>query len=253
MCIAKIDNNTKLKGQLMIALQKAIVATFDNGNWHEIGYLTNSYDYITGHSRLLRSLHWNDPDYDGCVHQILDAITQDNNEALLAILEYKTIKSYLQKNSPELYIELGLGDAHVSSVPPIILATDVVRKALTDADSLLLSNGAVSAIDRLHTALHGYLRSVCSEAQIQVPNNAAVTVLFKALRTEHIAFQQQGHQQNEINRILTSFASIVDSLNTIRNHGSIAHPNETLLENDEAELTVNAVRTLFNYLVKKVG
>jgi len=159
----------------------------------------------------------------------------------------------LKKNSPELFAELGFGETHVLSVLPTISATNVVRKALADADSLLQTNGAISAIDRLHTALHGYLRSVCAEAQIEISENAAVTALFKALRTKHHAFQYLGHQENEINKILMSFASIVDSLNTIRNHGSIAHPNETLLENDEAELTVNAVRTLFNYLVKKVG
>ena len=253
MCIDKIDDDTKLKGQLMIALQQAIVAKFDSGDWHEIGYLTNSHDYITRHPRLLRSLQWDDPDYNGCVHQVLNAITQDDNETLLAILEYKKIRSYLKKNSLELFAELGFGETHVLSVLPTISATDVVRKALADADSLLQTNGAISAIDRLHTALHGYLRSVCAEAQIEISENAAVTALFKALRTKHHAFQYLGHQENEINKILMSFASIVDSLNTIRNHGSIAHPNETLLENDEAELTVNAVRTLFNYLVKKVG
>ncbi len=253
LCIEKIDNDTKLRGQLMIALQKTIVAEFDSGDWHEVGYLTNCHDYITRHSRLLRSLDWNDPDYDGCVHQVLNFITQDDNEALLAILEHKKIKPYLKKNFSELFSELGFGEIHVLSVLPIISATNVVRKALADADSLLLTNGAISAIDRLHTALHGYLRSVCADTQIEIPENAAVTALFKALRTKHHAFQNLGHQENEINKILMSFASIVDSLNTIRNHGSIAHPNEILLENNEAELTVNAVRTLFNYLVKKVG
>jgi len=58
MCIEKIDDDTKLKGQLMIALQQAIVAKFDSGDWHEIGHLTNSHDYITRHYRLLRSLHF---------------------------------------------------------------------------------------------------------------------------------------------------------------------------------------------------
>ena len=42
----------------MIALQQAIVAKFDSGDWHEIGHLTNSHDYITRHYRLLRSLHF---------------------------------------------------------------------------------------------------------------------------------------------------------------------------------------------------
>ena len=237
----------------MIALQKAIVAKFDKGDWYELGHLTNSLDYITRHPRLLRSLQWNDEDYDGCVYQALNYITKDDNNALVAVIEHKKIKPYLERESPVVFSELGFSEEHVSSVLPTISATDVVRKALTDADSLLLSNGAISAIDRLHTALHGYLRSVCADQQVETSDNASVTVLFKTLRTKHHAFQNLGHQENEVTKILMSFANLVDSLNTICNHGSIAHPNKSLLGDDEAELTVNAVRTLFNYLVKKVG
>lgn len=253
MGIEQMDYDTKLRGRVMLALQKAIVAKFDKGDWHELGHLTDSYDYIVGHSRLLRSLSFGDEDYGGCVFHVLDYLAQNDTNNLITVIEHNKIRSYLEKYSPDVLSEIGLSEEHVPSVLPIISATDVVRKALTDADSLLLSNGATSAIDRLHTALHGYLRSVCSEANIQISDNAAITALFKALRTQHYAFQNLGHQENEIQRILTSFASVVDSLNTIRNHGSVAHPNESLLGEHEAELTVNAVRTLFNYLVKKIG
>lgn len=253
MGIEQIDYDTKLNGRVMLALQKAIVAQFDNGDWQELGYLTGYHDYITGHGRLLRSLNFGDDDYGGCVFQVLNFFAQNDSDALIAVIEHKKIKPYLEQNAPDVLSDIGFGEVHVPSVLPIISATDVVRKALADADSLLLSNGATSAIDRLHTALHGYLRSVCAEANIQVQDNAAITALFKALRTQHYSLKSLGHQENEIHRILMAFASVVDSLNTIRNHGSIAHPNETLLENNEAELTVNAVRTLFNYLVKKIG
>jgi hypothetical protein len=253
MGIEQIDYDTKLKGRVMLALQKAIVAKFDSADWQEIGYLTDHHDYITGHARLLRSLNFGDDDYGGCVYQVLNFFAQSDHNALITVIENKKIKSYLERNSPDVLSDIGFSEIHVPSVLPTISATDTVRRALTDADSLLLSNGATSAIDRLHTALHGYLRSVCAEANIHVQNDAAITALFKTLRTQHHSLKNLGHQENEINRILTAFASVVDSLNTIRNHGSIAHPNEELLENDEAELAVNAVRTLFNYLIKKFG
>lgn len=253
MSIEQIDYDSKFRGRVMLALQKAIVAKFDKGDWHELGHMTDTYDYIVGHSRLLRSLSFGDEDYGGCVFHILDYLAQDGANNLITVIEHNKITPYLEKNSPDLLSEIGLSEENVPSVLPTISATDVVRKALADADSLLLSSGATSAIDRLHTALHGYLRSVCSEAEIPISDNAAITALFKTLRTQHHVFQNLGHQESEIHRILMSFASVVDALNTIRNHGSIAHPNESLLEAHEAELTVNAVRTLFNYLVKKIG
>ncbi len=253
MGIEQIDYDSKLRGRLILALQKAIVAQFDSGDWNEIGYLTGHHEYITGHSRLLRSLGFGDDDYGGCVFQVLHYLVQNDNEALVSIIEHNKIKPYLERNSQDVLSDIGLSEAHVPSILPSISATDLVRRALSDADSLLLSNGATSAIDRLHTALHGYLQSVCAETQLRVPDNAPITALFKVLRTQHPALQNLGHHEKESNRILMAFATVVDSLNTIRNHGSIAHPNETLLENHEAELTVNAVRTLFNYLVKKIG
>ena len=56
-------------------------------------------------------------------------------------------------------------------------------------------------------------------------------------------------------KVLNSFGNIVNALNTLRNHASVAHGNENLLEEleeDEALLVVNDERTLFNYHVKKL-
>ncbi|MEE4137967.1 abortive infection family protein [Pseudomonas viridiflava] len=57
----------------------------------------------------------------------------------------------------------------------------------------------------------------------------------------------------DVAKVLQSFASVLDALNTVRNHGSVAHPNEHLIEAPEAFLFVNAVRTLFHYLNNKLG
>jgi hypothetical protein len=138
-------------------------------------------------------------------------------------------------------------------VSAVFSASDVVRRALNDADHLLHSAGATSAIDRLHTALHGYLRSAWEASEINVGENASITALFKALRTTHPALKDLGTQADEVARIITAFSTVIDALNTIRNHASIAHANEQLLGEAEASLTVNAVRTLFNYLVCKLG
>jgi hypothetical protein len=47
-------------------------------------------------------------------------------------------------------------------------------------------------------------------------------------------------------------AQIVDVLNPVRNQKSMAHPNEDLLEEPEAMLVANAVRTLLHYLNAKL-
>jgi len=246
--------DTKLRGRVILAVQRAIVATFNHGDWQELGYEIGHHDYIARHDRLLRSLHWGDEDYGGCVFQFLNFLAQQDPSALYQVGTHEKVKQHMAQNALDVLADMGLSDEHVPPLTPTALsAKDVVRRALNDADSLLRSNGATSAIDRLHTALHGYLRSVCAESGIHVVENASITVLFKSLRTNHPALKNLGTQEAEVGRIITAFSTVVDALNTIRNHASVAHPNDALLDEAEALLTLNAVRTLFNYLVRKLG
>src|SRR5580765_998490 len=53
------------------------------------------------------------------------------------------------------------------SAPQLEITSDVVERALSDFEVLAHSKGgAVSGVDRLHTALHGYFEAVCNEAHI---------------------------------------------------------------------------------------
>lgn len=84
------------------------------------------------------------------------------------------------------------------------------------------------------------------------PDGATITVAYKALRAEHPALQSLGNHDGAIGKILAPFAAVLDALNNLRNHASIAHPNENLLDAPEAALVVNAVRTMFHYLNQKL-
>nr|WP_286173324.1 abortive infection family protein [Duganella qianjiadongensis] len=114
-------------------------------------------------------------------------------------------------------------------------------------------SGPVSAVDRLHTALHGYFRGLCADAGLSVADDASLTALFKALRTAHPILKDLGSYDNDMVRVLNGFANAIDAINSLRNNGSIAHPSEDLLGEPEAHLAVNATRTIFNYIQAKVG
>lgn len=113
--------------------------------------------------------------------------------------------------------------------------------------------GLLIAYDRIHTALHGYLLSVCDKASIAYGGDPSVTELFKLLRQHHSALQNLGPRAGEIEKILRAFRSVLDTLNPLRNRASVAHPNETLLDEDEAMLVINAARTFLHYLNAKVA
>lgn len=138
------------------------------------------------------------------------------------------------------------------SEPELKVASTTVEQALADAKNLLMSSGPASAVDRVHTAIHGYVRSILRTIGVESSETAGLTEEFKLLRTNHKAFQRMNGGDKHAERILHGIASVIDSINTLRNKSSVAHPNERLLQKPEAILAINAVRTLLHYLESKI-
>lgn len=133
------------------------------------------------------------------------------------------------------------------------ITSEVVARALNDAETLVRSSGATSGVDRIHTALHGYLEATCGDAGLQYPDRATITQLFKILRTSHPKLRNLGPRGKDVERVLFSCAAIFDAMNTLRNQASVAHPNGQLLDEPEAMLVINTGRTLLNYLSSKIA
>lgn len=136
--------------------------------------------------------------------------------------------------------------------PSLEITSDVVERALQDAQQLIATQGATSGVDRVHTAFHGYLKAVATCAGLSVTDSINITGLFKIIRQKHSSFKDTGPRQGDLEKIMRSIANIVDALNPVRNQASIAHPNEDLLEEPEAMLVINCVKTLLHYLNKRI-
>jgi hypothetical protein len=137
----------------------------------------------------------------------------------------------------------------VASPSPRI-TTEAIESALADAELLLRSRGPTSALDRAHTAMHGYLRAAIDRGGNNARSTASVTELFKQLRMmELVEFVSRA---DETKRIIMALASIVDAANTLRNTASGAHPTSEVLEAPEAMLVINAVRSLVHYLDERL-
>lgn len=156
----------------------------------------------------------------------------------------------------ELYEEL-LGIAkRLEGASPVLspdpkINSAVVERAIGDLEALIKASDAVSGVDRIHTALHGYLRAVCDIENIAYDKDDNMTKIFKLLRQHHPTLQNLGSRSQDIESILRASASIMDALNPIRNKASVAHPNDDLLHKDEAMLVINVTRTLLHYFDAK--
>lgn len=128
-----------------------------------------------------------------------------------------------------------------------------VERAIRDADLLIREHGNTSGVDRIHTALHGYLRSLCLHHGLAPDDGADATRLLKVLRTQVPALQTGLARKEDVARVQGALATIVDALNPIRNQASMAHPNDGLLEIAEAALVIDAARSVLNYLNRKLA
>ena len=73
-----------------------------------------------------------------------------------------------------------------------ICNVDVVRRAIVDAETLLRANGATSAVDRIHTALHGFLLRVCGDVGIGLPEDPDAPLPPQNPANHRPAFRQIG-------------------------------------------------------------
>ena len=168
----------------------------------------------------------------------------------VAVPSHLYVNNLLDKHSVPFrvtdHLLVTAGD-HISPPDPVVWSAEsTVSRALSDAKILLGYSESSSAIDRVHTALHGYLLELC-DGVVQVEQDAPLPRLFKLLRQSHPALAPRGPRGADVTKILQSFAGAIDALSTIRNRASLAHAND-LLDEPEATIALNAVYTVFRYI-----
>ncbi len=127
--------------KLIVALQRAIKSTFDQGDWIELAYQTDTNDYIKGHARLLRSLSWGDPDYGECVYEAVEHIIKTNRDNLGVLLETKNIKNWVKVNDKKIYNQYFKDD-------------DATEETLEEAQKVLTSSDVFDHIRRIRSSLN---------------------------------------------------------------------------------------------------
>jgi hypothetical protein len=141
-------------------------------------------------------------------------------------------------------LEAGAGVAS----PSPVFTSEFVQRTLDEVEHAITSRRETSGVDRVHSALHGYLRLVCDRAGINYMQDNRVIDLFKKLLAEHTALQDLGPRPEDMTTIMRSFCAIMTVIDPVRNRASFAHPTPALLDVPEALLVINAGRTILHYL-----
>lgn len=251
--LEKLLDDSKKRNKAFVTFTKVLENRFDESDWAKFGR-EHDIEEIYANSGLLNSAKYHNSDYGHGILQTLEFLFTYHPEALTALLTDEALHVRLKREAPELLaIVLDEEVPHVPVKTPSKSTLEVIKTALKNADTLLAEHGAASAVDRVHTALHGYLREVCDKAKLAYGAQPSMTELYKLIRTKHPAFAATGPHADTIRKVAVSLASALDAVNTLRNQASAAHPNEELLDDVDAGLAFNAASTVFNYVRGKVG
>lgn len=127
--------------------------------------------------------------------------------------------------------------------PRLFSTSRDVELALQNIDSLL-ENGTTpeaSTVDRLHTAIHGHMLYLCATRGLMPNPSLDVKGLFSLLQSDRT-------EDRKLDLVFRGLAKVLHALCPLRNHHSLAHPSEAMLEEAEARLALNAGKTLLRYL-----
>lgn len=175
------------------------------------------------------------------LHGILERFPAEGHEPRLEMVD--EVRGWIQR------LEAGAPVAQ----PTLQTTSEAVERAIADAEALIVSTGAPSSVDRVHTALHAHMIAICAKANLAYPDDAGLTVLFKVVREHHPVFREMGHRAADVTQVLRACATILDALGPVRNRASGAHPNPAVLPVPEAMLVVNVARTLLHYFDSKLS
>jgi hypothetical protein len=119
---------------------------------------------------------------------------------------------------------------------------ETVAKAVREA---IEKNAPESGLDRLHTFVIKYVRTLCTQHGLNVTRDKPLHSLFG----EYVkCLRDGGHVESEMAvRILKSSISVLEAFNDVRNNRSLAHDN-TILDYDEALLIFNHVASSIRFL-----
>ena len=126
--------------------------------------------------------------------------------------------------------------------------TITINKALTDARLFMSKGMYVSAVDRIHTALHGYVRELLTGYGVDLRSEDSLPSLFSKLCDYFGTSIQPPVVGEKIKRVLRSAGGIINAVNELRNNNTVAHPNDQLIQEREAQLVIALASDIVTYI-----
>ncbi|MCD9500565.1 abortive infection family protein [Photobacterium carnosum] len=221
------------------------------GDWSELFCLTDCEDYPEEYRNFMNDVYYqNDGLKQSCINAI-DTILNSNPENIEHIWEISSLSNKVKRLDSNLYdtIERYIDGEHQKNVSSPVLEheNENIYNALADAELLIEQRGPEFAYDRMHNAVHSFMREVCDNHAISYEDNHGITKLLKEINA-HLKVIPADGRNDTVFGMLRSANSILDGTNYLRNHHSLAHPTETLLNSTDALFAINLAKSIISYV-----
>jgi hypothetical protein len=243
------------RDKAILALQRAIKATFDDGRWQELGYLVGKHDTVVGHGRLLRSLHCGDDDYGGCIFDVLPELLGADFRNLRTVEEFVGLREWLRQKEPKLYAEL------YDDAPEPVVSLEHVEEAAGIHDVLERNRHAArirhgiaedpaqaigSAKELLETVLKTVIREHGQKSRADIPE------LLKKAQAKLDLDPKSASGSETLRRTLSNLGQVVHGVAELRSLYGTGHGRSKSreLEIAHARLVVNAAITIATFLLE---
>ena len=248
--------NIENKDRLIYAITLAIEAKFESGDWTKLAYEIDEVDAIEGHSRLLRSLSWRDPDYTQNIIEVLKRIGKDTTK-LSRIAEYICLDDWLKKRRLDLYDELyndnevnQLLEENTLDVEEFDISKQLTRiyNSLEEDPELALGTTKELIETVLKTILKG---KVIELDDLDMP--ALIKAAQKHLKLIPDEVVNANKANDTVKRTLNNLGQIVIGISELRNSYGTGHgklKNNSGLKDYHARLAVNAGVTLAQFFMQ---
>lgn len=167
-----------------------------------------------------------------------------------SLASYADRREYISKMFSPLLKLLRESDENSDSMSFQHIATrsGTVQKAVEDAELFIREGRFDSAVDRVHTAFHGYLRQLLTEHGVTYGVEDGISVLYSKLHGCYAVVIQPTDVGDRIRIILRSAGGMVNAVNELRNNNTIVHPNGQLIQAREARLVIRLVNAVVDYI-----
>jgi hypothetical protein len=229
--MSDLSSMEKRKLERALEMPSGYVLNFSNRTFEEffcdtlnIEIYDKKYDYGSGSKANRMRAFW-DIESNFIVAQALEALAADWDE--YAGFNAKPVSEDFIKIIQRLKLSAPIPE--IGAIKPNIedKSFESLAKAVRES---IEKNEPESGLDRLHTFLIKYFRSLCQKHEISIEKEKPL----HSLVGEYIkAIKSKGLIESEITeRILKSTISVMEAFNKIRNNHSFAHDNKVLNYNE---------------------